>query len=205
MPELRNLTLPDLAELELDWPDIDTVIREYLRLTADHRTASTDLAALLESRPAAINEDRQTYAKAIRQGKNDPGEAALAKLNTKITASSRKVEALAVAVQAAAQDLADAVERRRIELVRDTDRAVLEDHAALSAAVAQWEVARGRLHAHRALRSWVRGFPTQTKYVPGMTPPLAGLTGRNGAPVSYAEIAQSLRQDAEPPAVADAV
>lgn len=205
MPEMpKTLSLPDLAELDLDWPDLAALIVEYRKLADAHRTASSALSGLLDSRPAAIEADRTAYAAAIRAGKDDPGEAALAKLNTKISSASRKSEALAVAVGAAAQDLAGAVERRRIELVRDVGRAIAQDHEALADAVARWEAARAGMQAHKALLSWVREFPARSKYVPGVTPPIAGLIGRIGDAVSYSEILDALRRDAEPQAVVTA-
>jgi len=200
-----HLNLPNLAELELehDWPDVATLIGEYQRLQAEHHKAAATLDELLAARPAAIERDRESYAKAIRDGKDDPGEAALGKLSTKITAAHRRAEAIAVATRAVAADIAALVDRRRSELLRDADRAVAEDYGTLRDAVAAWEAARARLYARKALRSWVQGFPRQSKYVPAAAPGIRALIGPNGDSVTFEELAQALRVDAEPAPAAE--
>jgi len=204
MPEpFVRLTLPDLDALGLDWPDVSGLIAEYERLQAEHHKASATLDELLASRPVAIERDRESYAAAIRNAKPDPGETALAKLHTKIAGAARKAEAIAVATRAVASDIADLVDRRRSELLRDADRAVAEDYGTLREAVATWEAARARLHARRAVRAWVREFPGRTKYVPGAAPGLRALIAPNGDSVTFEELAQALRIDAEPAPVAE--
>ncbi len=201
-PHLR-INLPDLDALEVGWADIRGLIAEYEKLQDEHHGASATLDEILAARPAAIERDRESYAQAIRAGKDDPGEAALNKLNTKITGANRKVEAIAVATRAVASDIADLVDRRRSELLRDADRAVNEDYQVLREAIAAWESARERLYARKALRSWVAEFPGRTKYVPGAAPGLRALIGPNGSPVTIEELAQALHADAEPQPVAE--
>ncbi len=194
------MSLPNLEELGMAaaMPDVAKAIAEYERLQARHSGASADLHELLQARPAAIEADRTAYAAALRAGRDDPGEAALSKLNTRVTAASRKSEALALAVQSAAKDIADAVDKRRPELAYDVDEIIGRDHEALQEAVTRWEAARTTLAAHRALRGWIGSFPARTKFVPGATPPIGDLIGRNGDPISHSEIAAALRVDAEP-------
>ena len=197
---LQIMSLPDLQELGMAaaWPDVAKAIAEYERLKARHDVAAAELHGLLQSRPAAIEADRTAYAAALRAGRDDPGEAALSKLNTRVTAASRKSEALALAVESAAKDIADAVDKRRPDLAHDVDEIIGRDHEALQEAVTSWEAARTTLAAHRALRGWIGSFPARTKWVPGATPPIGDLIGRNGEPVSHPELAAALRVDAEP-------
>jgi len=194
------LTLPDLDQLAMAWPELRDRISEYNRLAGEHRAASAALEALLASRPAAIEADRLAYAAALRLGKDDPGTTALAKLNARITTASRKAEALAAAVQSTARDIAAAVEGRRAALLDDVDQALGEDRDALAHAVTAWVAARTRLDQHRALRSWIALFPQRTKWTPTVSMPVRGIDTANGEPISFPEIAQALRADAAEPA-----
>jgi len=197
------LTLPDLDQLGMDWPELRDRIAEYNRLATEHRAASAALEALLASRPAAIENDRAAYAEAIRAGKADPGESNLSKLNTRVTSANRKAEALAAAVQSTARDIAAAVEGRRAALLHDVDQALGEDRDALAHAVTAWVAARTRLDQHRALRSWIDLFPGRTKWIPTVTTPVRGFDTANGEPLSFPELAQALHADAEPAPVAE--
>lgn len=102
-----------------------------------------------------------------------------------------------------ASDIADLVDRRRSELLRDADRVVDVDYQMLGEAIAAWEAARTRVYAHKALRSWVAEFPSRTKFVPGAAPGFRALIAPNGSPVTFEELAQALRADAEPAPVAE--
>jgi hypothetical protein len=195
----RDLQLPDLAALGMKWPKLAAAIDKHRSLSARHRQAQTTEAALIDERPAVEARSLYEFASAIRAGKPDPGKAKLEQHDTKIATARREREALAIAVERSAHELAALLEANRAAWQAELAERLDRDRAALRAAIEAWTDARQRLQDHRALNGWLADFPQRNRFRL-QTPPLAGLRGINGEAVPLADVEAALLAEAEAPA-----
>ena len=91
---------------------------EVRRLEAERHKAVTERGRLERARNGAVEADRLDHAKAIREGKPDPGPKAVEKADKAIVVAHRREEALATAAGQARAELAEAIRAERSELER---------------------------------------------------------------------------------------
>ena len=89
--------------------------------------AGNEQQELFQQRTTAQEADRAAYAQALRDSKPDPGLKATRAAEEKIAASQRTVAALQLAVEQAANDVAEAATRNRAAWLKDCERQLRED------------------------------------------------------------------------------
>jgi hypothetical protein len=194
-----NLTFPDLDALGFDQPDVAAAIGRHKQLTADLNDARTEAERLRNARAGVIASDDEALGAARLAGKPDPDPTrkALAAADKAIADQDRQVRGLEIAVAKATDQVVDALEAARPEMIAQVDHALATVTADLSAAVDAWARARDRRGRLHAVRRWAAGFPDVLRYQVGGPGAIAGLIGRNGDAVSSSTVEAALRSDAE--------
>lgn len=188
-----QLALPQTA-----WPELQEASDAYTTLLKERRVTSSRLSQLKSDRERAIAADRAALGKAIKDGKPDPGDKNVEKIEKEIAACNRRLEALEHALDAAESDLLDVLDANRDAWVEELDEAVVQAQAQYAAAV---EAAAAASHAYStslALRNWVRSFPdgettfrVRERFVPR-------LKNQNGGAFYVSDVLTALREDATP-------
>jgi hypothetical protein len=146
---------PDLKSQGFDWPELVKVDAQIKRLGADYTATEAELSRLSQGRAAAQDADNAAYAKALRDGKPDPGREHVLELEAKLSGATRKRDALRVALQ----DL-DTERRALIDKNREKWRAEVEEklpdaRQELREAVARMQAARAKLHQLQGVINWL--------------------------------------------------
>ncbi|HWH36021.1 MAG TPA: hypothetical protein VNT56_11975, partial [Acidimicrobiales bacterium] len=98
-----------------DLPEVATAAETFVALHAEAGAAWQQVRDLEDDRRHALEADTNAYAAAIRQGKPDPGQKNVTKLDAELLKARRRSEALKVAVEDAEEELRSAVASHRTE------------------------------------------------------------------------------------------
>jgi ribosomal 50S subunit-associated protein YjgA (DUF615 family) len=197
MPEnLRGTLTPFQLPPESEaWDELKGPVKEYRKLVSDRHMALTRLGKLEADRRRAVERDRQALARALRDGKPDPGDKSVEKIDTDMANTRRTVEALEIAIAEAEVDLIGVVDEHKDGWVGDVDERIEESTVAYLAAVEQVEATRTTLTEAVALKRFLHTFPDHG-YAPGHWP-VFGLIAPNGDPFRWDQVVDALRKDAE--------
>jgi len=177
------------------WDEFKGPVIEYRKLVSDRHMAQTRLGKLENDRTRAIERDRVALAKALREGKDDPGDTAVEKIDRDLANTRRTIEALEIAIEEAEQELIGVVDDHQLEWLEIVDAEIDDDAGEYLAAVEQVEAARTKLTESVALKRFLNTFP-EHGYTPGHWP-VFGLIARSGDPFMWGEVIEALRKDAE--------
>lgn len=177
------------------WDELKNPTAEYRKLVSDRHLAYTRLGKLENDRKRAIERDRLALAKALREGGEDPGDAAVEKIDKDTANTRRIIEALELAIEAAEQELIEVVDDHKSTWLADVDTELDGDAQEYLAAIEQMEAARTKLTESVALKRFLSTFP-EHGYNPGHWH-VFGLIARNGDPFNWGEVVEALRKDAE--------
>src|SRR5579864_5844228 len=97
------------------WPEVQPLVKEYRKLVGDRRAAQQQLGQLEDAHIRAVESDKVAYAQALREGKPDPGNQAVEKLNKERANTRRTIESLEVAILEVEAELEDVIEAGKAE------------------------------------------------------------------------------------------
>lgn len=184
----------------VDHPAVRKAAEEHAELTARAIEARREVDQLRRGRVQAVERDREQYAGALRAGKRDPGQKAVADHDKRIAEAERKAEALALAATQAEGDLAAAVAAHRDELRRTAEARAADARDAFAAAVEAVAETHAALGEALTAEAWVRNFPDRVKLnaVPAALSRLEGLRacGPRDESVGWAGAVEALRAHA---------
>jgi hypothetical protein len=189
---IRRLELPDVPALRKE-------AKIYREMLAERDAASRRLRELESERPAAKRKDQEAFGQAILKSgpaARDPGAKASDKLESEIADVRARRDAADFAVDRAEESLLAAIDAKRDSLLRDTDKnlqAVGDDYRDCVEKLLEVRQRRDQLES---LRFWVQGFPHQTTQLSTRPRSVAGIKKQSGQPVTGAELAAALREDA---------
>lgn len=198
-----QLTLP-----QTEWPVLQEASNAYTTLLKERRVTSSRLGKLKSDRARAVEADRIALGKAIKEGKPDPGDKHVEKIEKEIAACNRRLEALEYALDAAETDLIDVLDEHKGEWLAQVEESATEAQAKYAEAT---EALASASHAYSmavALRNWVRNFPEEETTFRVRERYLPRLKRVNGSAFYVGEVLAALREDAtpaEPAVIPDAV
>lgn len=179
------------------WEEFETAAKAYRELVAERNVTSRRVGALENDRQRAIHQDRDALARAIREGKPDPGNKKIEQIEKEAEACRRRVEALDLALDTAESELIDILDEHRRDWAEEVRDEVVEAQTAFAESVEALDAARRKVTSKFSLLYWLEGFPeTETTY--RVRPPLVTLKGQNGELYWFADVVEALRKDAEP-------
>jgi hypothetical protein len=186
------------AELRSRLPEIDGPATELEELRERLRIESRNLVELEHARDAAVEQDTQAHAAALRTGKSDPGRKLTGKAEKLLADKQPIVDALKAAVTGATADLVAAVEEHgegyKVALAGEAE----EQRADARGLLSQVSEKVSQRQQTVALRSWLDNpilFAPQKvqKRVESMAQP-------NGSTPSVDVVVAALAEALDPPA-----
>ena len=189
----QNLELPP----DLERPKVQAAAEELTRLYAERQAAGHELGRLERERHEAPDEDRRAYARALRAGKDDPGEPAAVRADAAAKSARRRWQALDEALVAAYTEFSGLVERDREKWQPELEQVEAERRDAFGRAVEELASARANLADVRARLGWLRGFPESRWRPMGYFASLDGLEEQNHEPLRWEALLDVLRRQVE--------
>ena len=194
----RTQTIPKLdLPPSIDQREVSKAAKQYRDLRERHRVESQNLVEAEHERDAAVIEDRDAYAAAIRAGRKDPGQLKTSKATEKVEAKRREVEALEAAATDAHNELVKEIEQHREAWSAKVAERIDERRAAVRSAIDAVVAANQALRDDLALSSWLDGFP-DARYRAG-TGAVPALRSANGDPFAFEQVVSALRETIDPP------
>jgi hypothetical protein len=190
----------DLALPHTRWKELEEAVDAYEKLKRERKVTNSRLAGLTREREKAIEADRRALAKAIKEGKRDPGNKAIERIEKEIQACNRRLEALEEALDDAEGDLIAVVDEHREAWVEEAEAAHLEAREAYAEAVEELSLSRTVLAERFSLYSWVKHFPDEelgTLSYRVRDSYLPGLLASWGDPYTFTDVLVALREDAQ--------
>jgi len=188
-----QLTLP-----QSEWPELQEASNAYTTLLKERRVTSSRLTQLRTDRDRAVEADRSALGKAIKEGKPDPGDKNVEKIEKEIRACNRRLEALEHALDAAESDLLDVIDEHRRGWGEELDASVAVAQAKYAEAI---EAVAAASHAYShalALRNWVKHFPDSETTYRVRERFLPRLVNQNGSAFYVGDVLAALGEDAKP-------
>jgi hypothetical protein len=183
------------------WTEFEEAAEAYRQLLRERKVTSTRLRSLVNSREKAIVKDRAALAVAIREGKPDPGDKTVEKIEKEMQACKRRLEALEHALDDAESDLVAVVDDHRDGWLPETEEALAKAREEYAERVEEVAKARARVSAAWGLAHWLRHFPNEEvgaisyRVRSSLVPPLKS---QNGDPYPFETVISALRDDAQP-------
>lgn len=187
-----------LALPRTDWPELQEATEAYSSLLKERRVTSSRLGQLKRDRERAVEVDRAALGKAIKEGKPDPGDKNVEKIEKEIRACNRRLEALEHALDSAESDLIDVLDEHRDEWLAQADEAVEKAQAQYAEAIDAVSVASHAYAGALALRGWVRSFPEEETTFRVRERFLPRLRNANGSAFYLSDVLAALHEDATP-------
>ena len=188
----------NLPPLDRCWPELQPLVKEYNKHRTDLKAAEHRLGVLEAEQIRAEEQDNVAYAKALREGKKDPGNVHVDKLVADRKQTRRNVEALKellVGIENEIQEVFDDTQAAQLSNAAEAIEATLTEYEAAIDAVA---VAREKLVSVVAMRSFLQQFsedPEGKGYRPNHWP-LWKLYAQYGEQAgNFGEIVEALRFD----------
>jgi len=188
-----QLSLP-----QVDWPELQEAANSYTTLMKERRVTSVRLGQLHAERDRAIEADRAALGKAIKEGKPDPGDKNVEKIEKEIRACNRRLEALEHALDAAESDLIDVLDEHRDEWLGEVGESVATAQAQYAEAIEAVAQASQSYAAAITLRNWIRSFPEEETSFRVRERFLPRLRNANGSAFYLSDVLTALREDAQP-------
>jgi hypothetical protein len=173
---------------------------EFQSLEAQQVTARQALKAAEGAHRDAQEADSRNLAAAIRRQGKEPTATLTKKAEDAVAQATRRLEAVAVALQACETELGAAVDEARADWLRDLEAELQERLQEFSGVVEALEIANLRLGTVRATQSWVSAFEAGGKAL--YRSPGAGVLSSwrlsNGSFASMSDVLTALREMARP-------
>ena len=171
-----------------EWEELERVRVALEDLKKERRVTATRLSSLSGERERAISKDRDALAQAIREGKSDPGDKSVEKVEKEIQACNRRIEALDVALEDTERDLIAVVDEHREEWAPEVEGALEGARQEYGEAIEALARAYAKVTSTYALLRWVKLFPEQemSYRVRGMK--VNALRGQHGDPYLFDEV-----------------
>ena len=181
------------------WSEFNDACDAYLELVQERQVTARRLSGLEGERTRAIEQDRLAYAKALREGKDDPGSKRVEKLEREIAACHRRLDAIGEAIDMATDELVASVDEHRAEWEAGARQLVDVAQREYAGAIETVATAKARVDTSFALLSFVAGFPeSEVSYrVRGSF--VGALKAPNADPYYFAQVIDALRADAQMP------
>jgi hypothetical protein len=179
------------------WAALNEAGDAYRKLVQERSVTGRRLSGLEGERARAIEQDRIEYAKALKEGKGDPGNKRVEKLEKEIAACRRRLTALEEAIDMATDDLIATIDEHRDKWAEEVGEALTATRQAYAEAVEALAEARAKVDTKHALLSFILGFPEHeiTYRVRGSF--VGALKAQNGDPYYFAQVVDALRTDAQ--------
>jgi DNA repair exonuclease SbcCD ATPase subunit len=187
------MNVEDLAASR--WKPIRQAREQIAKAQGAHARSSARLEELRGQIGPAEHRDRQALGRALVDGKAEPASEA-AKLKQELEREERRLEALAVAVQAAHGQIANAVDANRGDWRRQAMQELSKSQQRYKDAIDALAAARQGLSDEATLVAWLDGGPN----IEAASDPLSGRLGSdaNGRhPLSFSRTLEELRSDCE--------
>ena len=157
-PRTKDVTydVPNVEGLGFDWPELEKAVEDFNRLKVDLDRTVAKVRELTEARRGAEDKDQRALAAAIREGKDDPGEQHVAKIDADIRNAERRRDALRFAIQEQAAVITATIDEHRSEWQHEVGSRIPKAQDRLSRAVAEVEAARGELRGLHGLSDWLQ-------------------------------------------------
>jgi len=197
--------IPALRPLEdyIDWPALRELKDEHLKLQRRLNETQAELGHLRAGMEAARQEDRLALAKALREGKKDPGSKAVSKLEAEIAKKAREVEGLEGALAQVLTDASLMVQAEAPAMVGDLNGVVGELDIEQRELLGRLASIRGRREAARRFYEWIERLDPEpiNENLPAQpnTISITGidtLSGRQPGEQTIAEVLAFLRAEA---------
>jgi hypothetical protein len=188
----------DLVLPPPEWKELEQVITAYEDLKGERNVTLSGLSGLTAERERAIEADRRVLKEWIRDGKKgtEPAAKEVEKVEKRIAACNRRLEALEEALDDAETDLIAVVDEHGGAWAEEVDVTHAEAREEYAQAVEALSVARNKVAQRFALLYWLRHFPDEVRYrVRGAY--LPGLIASWGDPYTFADVLVALRDDAQ--------
>jgi hypothetical protein len=189
----RGRLLLDLPQTEFS--ELQDASDAYTTLVRERKVTQRRRASLRTERERAIERDRKALAKAIAQGKPDPQDKTVERIDKEIRACDRRLEALEVAIDDAEVALIAVVDENRQEWVEAEQgglNALLDDYLEAIDALAE---VRSRVSSAHALIRWLHGFPETESTFRTAAGLVLSLRAANGEPYTFDQVVEAMRED----------
>lgn len=140
-------------------PAVQKAAENYEEAGGRWREARAEAVELKQTRPQAVERDRQAYADALEAGKPAPKAQHTKRADERLAEAERFADATETALGRARERLLEAVSEHRDELLEATEDGVREVRGGLAEAIDALERHYGELGHALSLRAWVGGFP----------------------------------------------
>jgi hypothetical protein len=186
----------------IDHPAVRKAADHHAAMIHQRDEARAELRKAERAKPAAVDADRDAYAKALAQGHKDPGERETAKADEAIHQAKRRAEALGGAVADAEKAVSAKVANNRKAITANLENRLTDADRAYSTAVDRWEAAaHARAQVLSAIRFLEQGDLSRPAPTVGTRLPALRVRQRgSGDPAAgYADIARAMREVVSPP------
>jgi len=204
------MSRPDAPkQLPLEHPPLELIserpvreaVEKHGELLTEYQTTVRRRQALERTRQQAVLADRNAYATAIAEGKEDPGQPATRERDAEITETARREEALEVAVTRAREAELEAIARAAPKLRAHARKTAEKERRALLEAIDQVAEHRLRLAEAVELENWTATAPQEgyARWTPQTRiSRVPGLLTRASEPFHVIEVLDALRGLAVP-------
>lgn len=178
-----------------EWPELQKAKEAYEERRAKQRAAQQRLGSLRGKREKAIHADRVALAEAIKDGKDDPGDKAVEKIDKEMLEVNRLLEALDIALDDGELDIINVVDEHRDDWHGEANEKLDSAYEKYAEAVETLASAADAVFEAWALFRWTKNFPESNIYRarPGY---VLGLEAPHGDPYAFHQVIDALRQDA---------
>lgn len=192
----RGSLTPFRLPPESEAPDeLKKPVQEYRELLGKRHAAYNRIGVMENKRTKAIEADRLALARALREGKDDPGDKSVEKIDKDLKATRRIIESLEIAIEEAEQELIGVVDDNQAAWLEDVDESITADAQEYVAAIEAVETARTKLTESVAMKRFLRSFP-EHGYSPGHWH-VFSLISPNGDPFRWDQVIDALRKDVD--------
>jgi tetratricopeptide (TPR) repeat protein len=174
------------------WKPVRKALEERERLEAELTQAGERLAALQGELQQAAQDDREAYAAAIAAGQDEPVRK-VEQLAIRIEAEQRRVDACALAVERANDELNRLRGENRSAWHKDTLAKIAEAHGAYEESIRLLERCREALADEVALAGWISDGIGVSPIRDSLSGRTASVNGRE--PLSFSRVLRELDED----------
>lgn len=168
-PKPRRIASLPPSSVVSRWPELASRLDESERLRAQARAVSARIEELNKQRNAATHADQAAYAEALRASKPAPRQVHTEKVQSDRGEAVRRRQALLLAIDAVADEVATMVLDQREEWITDLDGEIAGARQEVQTAVETWHRTRAALGERLALLGWLKGFADREAWRPSPT------------------------------------
>lgn len=182
-------------------PALRKLIAELTKLTGQHAAAFKARDAATRELDAAPQSDSAAYAAALRQGRDDPGPAAVRQAEEKVQTAQRTIDAAEIAAGQVTDEISDRVRDIAAKLRKHVDDDTDKARAAIGDALDQLGAALADHDRTRHVGRWITAVANRQASTPAPAPDVrlvvTDLLGER-RPFAWHEIEAALRDITDP-------